>query len=146
VLSRPLRTINPIVTAVLAGLREKLVNFYSDIGRPSINPDLMTQTLMGELAIAAAMAAPPSLSSSISFRFASTILHSRTSFALSVEATNCRRQGRGPRCPGRAQRTRRPQINFSNDPLPDIGVERAPQVGKGVNRQSLEHMELFYIS
>ena len=36
-----LRRINPIVTGVLADLREKLVPFYSDIGRPSIDPELM---------------------------------------------------------------------------------------------------------
>ena len=34
-----LRRINPIVTQVLADLREKLAPFYSDIGRPSIDPD-----------------------------------------------------------------------------------------------------------
>ena len=31
-----LRRMNPIVTRVLAELREKLAAFYSDIGRPSI--------------------------------------------------------------------------------------------------------------
>ena len=35
-----LRRINPIVTRVLADLREKLAPFYSDIGRPSIDPEL----------------------------------------------------------------------------------------------------------
>jgi hypothetical protein len=34
--------------------------------------------------------------------------------------------------------------DFSNDPLPDIGVERAPQVGKRVSIGS-QQMELFYI-
>jgi transposase len=33
-----LRRINPIVTGVLVDLREKLTNFYSDIGRPSVIP------------------------------------------------------------------------------------------------------------
>jgi hypothetical protein len=33
-----LRRINPIVTRLLAGMREKLAPFYSDIGRPSIDP------------------------------------------------------------------------------------------------------------
>jgi hypothetical protein len=36
-----LRRINPIVTRVLADLREKLAPFYSDIGRPSIDLELM---------------------------------------------------------------------------------------------------------
>jgi len=34
-----LRRINPIVTRVLADLHEKLAPFYSDIGRPSIDPE-----------------------------------------------------------------------------------------------------------
>lgn len=41
-----LRRINPIVTGVLADLREKLANFYSEIGRPSIDPELMLRLLM----------------------------------------------------------------------------------------------------
>ncbi len=41
-----LRRINPIVTEVLADLREKLASFYSDIGRPSIDPALMMRMLM----------------------------------------------------------------------------------------------------
>lgn len=36
-----LRRLNPIVTGVLVSLREKLAPFYSDIGRPSIDPELM---------------------------------------------------------------------------------------------------------
>ncbi len=32
-----LRRLNPIVTRVLADLREKLAPFYSEIGRPSID-------------------------------------------------------------------------------------------------------------
>ena len=34
-----LRRINPVVTRVLADLREKLDPFYSEIGRPSIAPN-----------------------------------------------------------------------------------------------------------
>ena len=41
-----LRRINPIVTQVLAGLREKLASFYSEIGRPSIDPELMLRMLI----------------------------------------------------------------------------------------------------
>jgi transposase len=41
-----LRGMNPIVTGVLADLREKLASFYSDIGRPSIDPELMMRMLM----------------------------------------------------------------------------------------------------
>jgi hypothetical protein len=33
-----LRRINPIVTRALVDLRAKLASFYSDIGRPSIDP------------------------------------------------------------------------------------------------------------
>jgi transposase len=43
---RLLRRINPIVMEVLADLREKLASFYSDIGRPSIDPELMIRMLM----------------------------------------------------------------------------------------------------
>src|SRR5262249_34259559 len=41
-----LRRLNPIVTRVLADLREKLAAFYSDIGRPSIDPELMIRMLI----------------------------------------------------------------------------------------------------
>jgi len=41
-----LRRINPIVMRVLAGLREKLEPFYSEIGRPSIDPELMLRMLI----------------------------------------------------------------------------------------------------
>ena len=44
--SHLLRRINPIVTQVLAGLREKLAPFYSEIGRPSIDPELMLRMLI----------------------------------------------------------------------------------------------------
>jgi transposase len=41
-----LRRINPIVTEVLADLREKLASFYSDNGRPSVDPELMMRMLL----------------------------------------------------------------------------------------------------
>lgn len=44
--SHLLRRINPIVTRVLGDLREKLAPFYSDIGRPSIDPELMIRMLI----------------------------------------------------------------------------------------------------
>jgi transposase len=44
--SHLLRRINPIVTQALAGLREKLAPFYSEIGRPSVGPELMLRMLI----------------------------------------------------------------------------------------------------
>jgi transposase len=41
-----LRRINLVVTRVLADLRERLAPFYSDIGRPSIDPELMIRMLI----------------------------------------------------------------------------------------------------
>ena len=41
-----LRRINPVVTQVLSNLREKLEPFYSDLGRPSIDPELMIRMLI----------------------------------------------------------------------------------------------------
>ncbi len=41
-----LRRINLIGTRLLAGMREKLAPFYSDIGRPSIDPELMIRMLI----------------------------------------------------------------------------------------------------
>jgi transposase len=41
-----LRRINPVVTQVLADLRTQLAPFYSDIGRPSIDPELMIRMLI----------------------------------------------------------------------------------------------------
>jgi transposase len=41
-----LRRINPIVTRVLVDLRAKLEPFYSEIGRPSIDPELMIRMLI----------------------------------------------------------------------------------------------------
>jgi transposase len=42
----PLRRINPIVGRILAEFREKLAPFYSEIGRPSIDPELMIRMLI----------------------------------------------------------------------------------------------------
>jgi transposase len=42
-----LRRINPVVTRIQFELRDKLVTFYSDIGRPSIDPELMIRMLVG---------------------------------------------------------------------------------------------------
>ena len=41
-----LRRINAVVTRILADLREKLDPFYSEIGRPSIDPELMIRMLI----------------------------------------------------------------------------------------------------
>src|SRR6202034_2806464 len=41
-----LRRINPVVTGILGELREKLEPFYSEIGRPSIDPELMIRMLI----------------------------------------------------------------------------------------------------
>jgi transposase len=41
-----LRRINPLVTRVLAGLREQMRPFYSEIGRLSIDPELMLRMLI----------------------------------------------------------------------------------------------------
>ena len=41
-----LRRINAFVTAVLADLHEKLEPYYSDIGRPSVDPELMIRMLI----------------------------------------------------------------------------------------------------
>ena len=41
-----LRRINPIVTRVLTELRKKLKPFYSEIGRPSMDPELMLRMLI----------------------------------------------------------------------------------------------------
>jgi transposase len=41
-----LRRINPIVARILAEFREKLTPFYSEIGRPSIDPELMIRMLI----------------------------------------------------------------------------------------------------
>src|SRR4029079_9591605 len=44
--SHLLRRINPTVTHVLVGLREKLEPFYSELRRPSIDPELMIRMLI----------------------------------------------------------------------------------------------------
>jgi len=44
--SHLLLRINPVVTRVLADLRKKLEPFYSDLGRPSIDPELMIRMLI----------------------------------------------------------------------------------------------------
>ena len=41
-----LRRVSPVVTGVLADLHEKLASFYSDTGRPSVDPELMMRMLM----------------------------------------------------------------------------------------------------
>lgn len=41
-----LRRMNPVVSRILADLREKLEAFYSEIGRPSIDPELMIRMLI----------------------------------------------------------------------------------------------------
>jgi transposase len=41
-----LRRVNPTVTGILAKLRAKLEPFYSEIGRPSIDPELMIRMLI----------------------------------------------------------------------------------------------------
>src|SRR5271165_6094808 len=41
-----LRRVNPVVTRILLELREKLASFYSEIGRPSIDPELMIRMLI----------------------------------------------------------------------------------------------------
>jgi transposase len=41
-----LRRINPVVTRILADLRAKLEPYYSEIGRPSIDPELMIRMLI----------------------------------------------------------------------------------------------------
>ena len=41
-----LRRINPVVSQILADLRERLAPFYSEIGRPSIDPELMIRMLI----------------------------------------------------------------------------------------------------
>src|SRR5882672_1955749 len=41
-----LRRINPTVTRILAAFRDRLEPFYSEIGRPSIDPELMIRMLI----------------------------------------------------------------------------------------------------
>jgi transposase len=41
-----LRRINPVVAQIMPEVREKLAPFYSDIGRPSIDPELLIRMLI----------------------------------------------------------------------------------------------------
>jgi transposase len=41
-----LRRINPVVTRILGELRKRLTPFYSEIGRPSVDPELMIRMLI----------------------------------------------------------------------------------------------------
>jgi transposase len=41
-----LRRINPVVARIMADVREKLGPFYSEVGRPSIDPELMIRMLI----------------------------------------------------------------------------------------------------
>ena len=41
-----LRRINLVVTQIMLGVREKLTPFYSEIGRPSIDPELLIRMLI----------------------------------------------------------------------------------------------------
>ena len=41
-----LRRIDSFVTGVLGGVREQLKPYYSEIGRPSVDPDLMIRMLI----------------------------------------------------------------------------------------------------
>src|SRR5260370_7120572 len=41
-----LRRVNPTVTRILAEFREKLEPFYSEVGRPSIDPELLIRMLV----------------------------------------------------------------------------------------------------
>ena len=41
-----LRRINPVVPRIMAEVREKLGPFYSEVGRPSIDPELMIRMLI----------------------------------------------------------------------------------------------------
>src|SRR6266513_1857203 len=50
-----LRRINPEVTRVVADLHERLAPFYSDVGRPSIDPELMIRMLIVGYATASAL-------------------------------------------------------------------------------------------
>ena len=41
-----LRRINPVVTRILVEVREQLAPFYSDMGRPSVDPELVIRMLI----------------------------------------------------------------------------------------------------
>jgi hypothetical protein len=52
-----LRRINVFATAVLGDLHEQLKAFYSDIGRPSVDPELMIRMLSSVTVMAFVMSA-----------------------------------------------------------------------------------------
>ena len=68
-----LRRINPVVTGVLAGLREKLAPFYSEIGRPSIDPELMIRMLIVAIATASASSGGCARKSNFIWRIAGSV-------------------------------------------------------------------------
>ena len=76
-----LRRINPIVTRVLADLREKLKPFYSEAGRPSIDPELM----LGCSSLAIVTASASSASCAKRSNFTSPIVGS----VASLSTTRC---------------------------------------------------------
>ena len=41
-----MRRINPVVTRILVEVREQLAPFYSDMGRPSVDPELVIRMLI----------------------------------------------------------------------------------------------------
>jgi transposase len=43
---RRIAGINPVVVQIMVDVREKLAAFYSDIGRPSIDPELLIRMLI----------------------------------------------------------------------------------------------------
>ena len=65
-----LRRVSPIVTRVLADLREKLAPFYSDIGRPSTIPALMIRMLIVATATVSALSDGCARRSSCTWRIA----------------------------------------------------------------------------
>src|ERR1700735_1058374 len=76
-----LRRINPVVTRILVELREKLAPFYSDIGRPSIDPELMIRMLLSATATVSASRGGCAKSSNFTLR--------TDGFAGSISTTRC---------------------------------------------------------
>src|ERR1700739_65221 len=75
-----LRRINVFVTSVLGDLHEQLGPFYSDIGRPSIDPELLIRMLIITQAVITARRPMNSIgprSSGESVRWLSTLRHSK---------------------------------------------------------------------
>ena len=101
-----LRRINPIVTQVLADLREKLAPFYSDIGRPSIDPELMIRMLIVGYCygvrferrlceeVTLHLAYRGSVGSTLTTRFLTTRRFRSIVTAASVTATSCARSSK----------------------------------------------------